>query len=101
MAENIVLAAGNAAGTSSEIAVAVGAAVPVVVWGASGENPDAQFPLERKVNTNQWQAVRTLHDGVVYLGGGVTEVLLTSPGTYRVRRPQLGGALQCGVSTFT
>jgi len=90
MAQSTILAAGNSAATSTDIAVAAGATVTVGIFSAAGN------PLPVNVQFTVWIDTPGADQRVTSLGlstGADTVVAtqLSGPGTFRVTRPAYTG----------
>ncbi len=87
-----ILAPGNEEDDSSEIVLADGESATISIYNEEGDplpNTLAGFPVQRKNVLEVWENVSTVEIGFVKLRHDSMMLTISSPGTYRVHRPDI------------
>lgn len=93
MAQNTILATGSAAATSSDVVVAAGSVVSVGIYSAAG--------IPHGVSLSVMMDTPGLDTQIGELTARSPALILSGPGTYRVVRSALAGAVSVGAYSET
>lgn len=88
---SILIAPGVSEAISPDIVVTDTSGTPISIYTADGTSVPygVVFDLERKNVAGTYQLVRTVEYGAIRLKHDMNMLLITTPGTYRVVRPDI------------